>query len=168
MCGFGVKCVNIIHTMVRYLPERARGRWRHCWGTMGPHGRSTPDCVPPETGERGCPCKCWSTLVYAIQRRHIPLAPETNFMSSTPGSLVSIQLLSFGNMQWSKSKAIPKRGRGGLKGCEMMRIPYCVGNRLTDGGRIVNLTHRHALFPTNNIFLLLVLISVTGREKPRA
>jgi hypothetical protein len=30
-----------------------------------------------------------------------------------------------------KSKAIPVTGRGGLLGCEMLRIPHCLDNRLT-------------------------------------
>jgi hypothetical protein len=29
------------------------------------------------------------------------------------------------------AKAIPWTGRGGLLGCEMLRIPYCLDNRLT-------------------------------------
>jgi hypothetical protein len=33
-----------------------------------------------------------------------------------------------------KGKAIPVTGRGGLYGCEKLRIPYCIGNWLTDGG----------------------------------
>jgi hypothetical protein len=35
-----------------------------------------------------------------------------------------------------KGKAIPVRGRGGLEGCEMLRIPHCLDNRLIDGGKI--------------------------------
>jgi hypothetical protein len=30
-----------------------------------------------------------------------------------------------------KSKAIPITGRGGLSGCEMLRIPHCLDSRLT-------------------------------------
>jgi hypothetical protein len=30
-----------------------------------------------------------------------------------------------------KSKAIPIRGLAGLEGCEMLRIPHCLDNRLT-------------------------------------
>jgi hypothetical protein len=41
-----------------------------------------------------------------------------------------------------KSKAIPVTGRGGLQGCDMLRIPHCLDNRLTDGGEVVSLTHR--------------------------
>jgi hypothetical protein len=40
------------------------------------------------------------------------------------------------------SKAIPITGRGGLWGCEMLRIPHCLGNRLTDGSKVVRLMHR--------------------------
>jgi hypothetical protein len=38
-----------------------------------------------------------------------------------------------------KSKAIHVTGRGGLSGCEMLRIPHCLDNRLTDG-KVVSFT----------------------------
>jgi hypothetical protein len=41
-----------------------------------------------------------------------------------------------------RSKAIPVTGRGGLYGCEMLRIPHCLDSRLTDGGKAVSPTHR--------------------------
>jgi hypothetical protein len=41
-----------------------------------------------------------------------------------------------------KSKAIPVTGRGGLEGCEMLRIPNCLDNLLRDGLRFVSPTHR--------------------------
>jgi hypothetical protein len=41
-----------------------------------------------------------------------------------------------------KSKTIPVTGRGGLYGCEMLRIPHSLDNRLTDGGKIVCLCER--------------------------
>jgi hypothetical protein len=34
------------------------------------------------------------------------------------------------------------RPLGGLYGCEMLRIPHCLDNRLTDGGKIISPTHR--------------------------
>jgi hypothetical protein len=40
------------------------------------------------------------------------------------------------------SKAIPVTGRGGLKGCEMFRIPHCPEIRLAVGGKVVSPTHR--------------------------
>jgi hypothetical protein len=33
-------------------------------------------------------------------------------------------------------------GRGGLWGCDMLRIPHCLDSRLTDCGEVVSLTHR--------------------------
>jgi hypothetical protein len=53
-----------------------------------------------------------------------------------------------------KSKAILVTSRGGLQDCEMLRIPHCLENRLTDGDKLT------LLFPRNVIFLLLELISV--------
>jgi hypothetical protein len=38
-----------------------------------------------------------------------------------------------------KGKAIPVTGRGG---CEALRLPYFLDNRLTDGGEFVSFTRR--------------------------
>jgi hypothetical protein len=38
--------------------------------------------------------------------------------------------------------AIPITGREGLWGCEMLRLPRCLDNRLTDAGKVVSLRHR--------------------------
>jgi hypothetical protein len=54
-----------------------------------------------------------------------------------------------------KVKDIPVRG---LWGCEMLRILYCLDNRLTDGGKIVSPMHRPRSNPPppRKIFLRLV------------
>jgi hypothetical protein len=44
-------------------------------------------------------------------------------------------------------KLSPLTGRAGLKGCEMLRIPYCLDSRLTDGGKAVSPTHRPSFTP---------------------
>jgi hypothetical protein len=58
-----------------------------------------------------------------------------------------------------QTEVIAVTGRGGLYGCEMLRIENCLHNRLTDGGKpyapAAALLHR-------NIFLLLLTISVRG------
>jgi hypothetical protein len=41
-----------------------------------------------------------------------------------------------------KVEPFPARGRGGLQGREMLRIPYCLDSGLTDGGKVVSLKHR--------------------------
>jgi hypothetical protein len=41
-----------------------------------------------------------------------------------------------------KSKGICITGREGIWGCELLRIPHCLDNRFTDGGKIISLTHR--------------------------
>jgi hypothetical protein len=38
-----------------------------------------------------------------------------------------------------KKKAIPVIGRGGLQGCEKLRIPNCLDNRFIDGSEVVSL-----------------------------
>jgi hypothetical protein len=40
-----------------------------------------------------------------------------------------------------KHKPLPVTGRGDPWGCEMLRIPKCLENRLTDGGGVVSPTH---------------------------
>jgi hypothetical protein len=44
------------------------------------------------------------------------------------------------NFQY-KAKAIPVTGRGSLWGCHMIRVPYYLNIRLTDGGKVVSPTH---------------------------
>jgi hypothetical protein len=41
-----------------------------------------------------------------------------------------------------KSKATPVTGCGDLQCCEMLRIPHCLDNQLTDGGKVASPTHR--------------------------
>jgi hypothetical protein len=41
-----------------------------------------------------------------------------------------------------KGKAIPIPGHGGPYGCETLRVPQYLDNRLTDGGKVVSFTRR--------------------------
>jgi hypothetical protein len=45
------------------------------------------------------------------------------------------------------SKAIPVTGSGGPQGCETLRFPQYLDNRLTDGGKVVSLTRRPLFTP---------------------
>jgi hypothetical protein len=57
-------------------------------------------------------------------------------------------------------KSVPVTGLGGLQGCEMLRIPHCLGNRLIDGGKVVSPTHQPHFTPQKHFFLVFpVLIS---------
>jgi hypothetical protein len=56
-------------------------------------------------------------------------------------SLVTI-VTQLPKLKYLVSKDIPLAGHGSLYGYEMLRIPHCLDNRLTDGGKIVSLTHR--------------------------
>jgi hypothetical protein len=45
------------------------------------------------------------------------------------------------------SKAIPVPGHGGPQGCETLRVPQYLDNRLTGGGKVVSLTRRPSFTP---------------------
>jgi hypothetical protein len=50
-------------------------------------------------------------------------------------------------------KAIPVTSREGLSGCKMLKIPHCLDNRLTDGGKVVSPTIRPLLYSPETLFL---------------
>jgi hypothetical protein len=62
----------------------------------------------------------------------------------------------------NSNKAIPITGRGGLQGCEMLRIPHHLDIRLIDGSKVVSPTHRSHFTPQKLFFMFPVLISVRG------
>jgi hypothetical protein len=56
-----------------------------------------------------------------------------------------------------RSKAILVAGCGGIYGFEILRVPYILGNPLTDSGEVVSLKSRPRSIPQTHF---LVLISV--------
>jgi hypothetical protein len=52
----------------------------------------------------------------------------------------------------SQNKAVPVTGLGSLYGCDMLRIPHCIDNRLTDGDKIVIPTHRPHFTPQKHYY----------------
>jgi hypothetical protein len=46
----------------------------------------------------------------------------------------------------------PLTGRGGLWGCEMLTIPHCLDNRLTDGSKVVSPMHWLQSTPQKHYF----------------
>jgi hypothetical protein len=55
-------------------------------------------------------------------------------------------------MRWCL-KAIPVTGHRGLWGCEMLRIPHCLDNQLTDGGKVVSPTHPPHFTPLKHYYI---------------
>jgi hypothetical protein len=51
-----------------------------------------------------------------------------------------------------KSKAIPATGGGEPCGCEMLRFPHCLENRLIDGGEVLGLTRQPPLYSPEILF----------------
>jgi hypothetical protein len=70
------------------------------------------------------------------QNVRILYTPRPYFAASTAMRLITQFPGAYIEIPIKKSKAIPATGR------EMLRIPHCLDNRLTDGGRIVSLTYR--------------------------
>jgi hypothetical protein len=56
------------------------------------------------------------------------------------------------DIEVKKSEAILVRVRGGLKGCEMLRIPHYLDNRLTDGCKFFSPMHRPSSTPQKRYF----------------
>jgi hypothetical protein len=56
-----------------------------------------------------------------------------------------------------KGKAIPLTGHGGPEGCETLRLPHYLDNRLTDGGKVVSLTHRPPFTPQEHSWYSFLL-----------
>jgi hypothetical protein len=46
------------------------------------------------------------------------------------------------SLVWFCKSIVPLTDCGGLLGCEMLRIPHCLENRLIDGGKVASPTHR--------------------------
>jgi hypothetical protein len=60
------------------------------------------------------------------------------------------EIFEYEKSKKAKGKSIPVTGRGGPYGCEMLRLPHFLDNRLTDDGEVVSLTRRPT-FTTRNI-----------------
>jgi hypothetical protein len=54
-------------------------------------------------------------------------------------------------------KAIPVTGRGGSQGCERLRLPHFLDNRLTVGGKVVSLTRQPSFTPQEDSWYSIVL-----------
>jgi hypothetical protein len=52
-----------------------------------------------------------------------------------------------------KLETVPITGRGGPLGCEILRIPHCLDNRLIDGGKFVSPMHRPNVTPQKHFLL---------------
>jgi hypothetical protein len=50
-----------------------------------------------------------------------------------------------GSVKVKKGNGIPVTGREGPYGCETLRLPHFLNNRLTDGGEVVSLMRRPLL-----------------------
>jgi hypothetical protein len=90
-------------------------------------------------------------------------SPETTrskslFVCGNPTSLTEVVCIFAGFWSaprpsyWQHLEAIPLTGRGRLKCCEMSRIPHCLDNRFTDGGKVVSLTHLQRSTPQKHYF----------------
>jgi hypothetical protein len=64
-------------------------------------------------------------------------------------------------VEWYYLEAIPVTGRGGLYGCEMLRIPQYLDSRLADGCKVGSLTRQLLIYsPETLLFIILILVFV--------
>jgi hypothetical protein len=56
-----------------------------------------------------------------------------------------------------KGKVIPVTDHGGPQGCEMLRVPHYLDNRITDGGEVVSLTRRPPFTPQDDSWYSFLL-----------
>jgi hypothetical protein len=95
---------------------------------------------------------------------------KTNFNNNSERGKQLLRSLQFlcmycRTVKVKKGKAIPVTGCGGLYGCDMLRIPHCLDNRLIDAGKVVSSTHRPHFTSQKHYYsflMLQVLISVRG------
>jgi hypothetical protein len=114
----------------------------------------------------------WTAMRYS---NYVPSAHHVQFHSAFCWRLHTGKRPSFSRLRHSTAaagshtdtKAIPVGGRGGPQGCEMLRIPHCLDNPLTDGGEVLILTHRLRSTPQKH-FLPLVFIYVRAFVNSRA
>jgi hypothetical protein len=84
-------------------------------------------------------------------RGSIPGRSKMYVLNSTVArqSLGTLQLIKWVEV---KSKAIAVTASGDLWVCEMLTIPHCLENRLTDGDGVVSPTHRQRSTPQKYYF----------------
>jgi hypothetical protein len=100
--------------------------------------------IPPCPAD-GCTDRCLCDPTISLLLRGRKPAELYRFVQTKGSAMNRVQ----------SSNAIPT-------GRDMLWIPHCLDNRLTDGGKVVSLKRRPHFIPQNIIFLLLVLIFVRG------
>jgi hypothetical protein len=65
--------------------------------------------------------------------------------------------LGLGRVLWINDLVIPVTGHGGPSGCETLRVPHYLDNRLTDGGKVVSLTRRPLFTPQEDFWYSFLL-----------
>jgi hypothetical protein len=81
----------------------------------------------------------------------------------------SITLVLVGPVDFAhRSKFYITRKYTTSEGCEMLRIPHCLDNRLKDGDEVVTLKRRLRSTPQKHFYLPLILISARDWVNTRA
>jgi hypothetical protein len=96
------------------------------------------NCYESETPDDD---QCWS--------KHVVCIHQLNFRRITTGTN---SMQRDAAINYYESKAIPVTGCGGLYGCEMLKIPHCLNNLLTNGGKVARPTHWPRCIPQKHYF----------------
>jgi hypothetical protein len=114
------------------------------------HGYLKPEQEKIQPPKAVNPNMCMAAQINIIKKEPVDVAVKSQFVqmkianyTGTYSEHIKVKV---------KSKAIPVTGLGGLWGCEMLRIPHCLDNRLTDGSKVVSPTHRPYFTPQKHYY----------------
>jgi hypothetical protein len=82
--------------------------------------------------------------------KHVTNYKLTDYRHTSRAVLIPMSILELSIEKEVKSICVT--GRGDLQGCEMLKIPHCLDNRLTDGGNVVRPTQRPRSIPPETLF----------------
>jgi hypothetical protein len=144
-----------------HSPARVpRDSWSYFtdWGS-GLHQAGRPGLriyVLQEEGGPLLPSRTWFPFRRLLHLAAQRLCIRTRFHASRP-KRDFVDFLSLYRKVQRVRKDMPATGRGGLQGCEMLRISHCLDNQLADCVRLSALRTGHALLPRKSFWYSFVL-----------
>jgi hypothetical protein len=113
------------------------------------------------------PCHSFHRLFYTHDH-HPRLVHWTNIVAAVPSGLnlslspLYLCIYIYIYIYIFADKVILLTDSGGLLGCQMLKIPYGLENRLTAGGEFVILKHRLRSTPQKHSLILYIYVRLLG------